>query len=71
MSGYGLFVHRDEGLTFIRSYSTAIEAHQARLEYVAAAKRKGFKARRGVKVTFLRAKGVRLEVWVDRVEYPN
>ncbi len=72
MSGYGLFVHRDEGLTFINGpYSTALEAHRARLEYVAAAKCNGFRARRGYKVTFLRAKGVRLEVWVDRVEYPN
>ena len=69
---FGLFVHRDEGLTFIDGpYSTALEAHQARIEYVAAAKRNGFKARRGVKVTFLRAKGVRLEVWVDRVTFPN
>lgn len=65
---YGLFVHREEGLTFFEKYPTAIEAHQARLEYVAAAKRNGFRARRGIKATFLRKHGVKLEVWVDRVE---
>jgi len=68
---YAMFVHRDEGVTVSEVYSTALEAHQARIEYVQAAKRNGFKARRGVKVTFLRARGVRLEVWVDRVTFPN
>lgn len=69
---YAVYVHRDEGLTVMNGpYASAIEAHQARMEYVAAAKRNGFKARRGVKVTFLKAKGVRLEVWVDRVENLN
>lgn len=66
---FGLYVHRDEGLTFIQGpYPTALAAHQARLEYVAAAKRNGFRARRGIKATFLRKHGVKLEVWVDRVE---
>jgi hypothetical protein len=69
---FGLFIHRDEGLTVINGpYATAIEAHQARMEYVAAAKRNGFRARRYCKVTFLRARGVRLEVWVERVERLN
>jgi hypothetical protein len=69
---YGLFVHRHEGLTFINGpYATALEAHQARIEYVVAAKRNGFKARRGVVATFLKCKGVRLEVWVERIERLN
>jgi hypothetical protein len=69
---FGLFVRRDDAMTFINGpYATAIEAHQARIEYVAAAKRNGFRARRYCKVTFLRARGVRLEVWVDRVERTN
>jgi uncharacterized protein YqgV (UPF0045/DUF77 family) len=69
---YALYVHRDEGLTFMTGpYATAIEAHQARMEYVQAAKRNGFKARRGRVATFLRAKGVKFEVWVERVENAN
>jgi hypothetical protein len=68
---FGLFVRRDDAMTFIKDYPTAIEAHQARMEYVAAAKRNGLRARRYCKVTVLRARGVRLEVWVDRVERTN
>ena len=69
MTNYGLFVHREQGLTFIQSYETPIEAYQARLAYVDAAVRRGFKARRGIKAVFLKhPAGVRLEVWVGRVE---
>jgi hypothetical protein len=69
MGQYGLFVHRHEGLTFVDGpYSTQQEAYWARAEYVAAAKRNGFRARRGLVATFLRCKGVKLEVWVERLE---
>lgn len=65
---FGLYVHRKEGLTFIQGpYPTAQEAYIARAEYIMAAQRNGFKARRGRVATFLRCKGVRLEVWVERV----
>jgi hypothetical protein len=73
---FGLFIQREDGsapspYTCYTRYATALEAYRARMEYVAAAKRNGFRARRYCKVTFLRARGVRLEVWVDRVERPN
>lgn len=65
---FALYVHRREGLTVMQGpYTTAQEAYWARAEYVQAAIRNGFKVRRGQVATFLRCKGVRLEVWVERV----
>lgn len=66
---YGLYVHRDEGMTVMQGpYPTAQEAYMARAEYIMAAQRNGFKVRRGRVAAFLKARGVKLEVWVDRVE---
>jgi hypothetical protein len=65
---FGLFVKRHEGLTFIQGpYSTQQEAYWARAEYIQAAQRNGFRARRGLVATFLKCRGVKLEVWVERL----
>jgi len=66
---FGLFIHRRDGVTIMEGpYSTAAEAYMARAEYLQAARRNGFVERRGRVATFLKAKGVNLEVWVERCE---
>lgn len=69
---FGLFEERIGGVArVIGTYPTRLEAVMARTEYLRTRREEGFTVHgRGV-TTFLRGGRVKLEVWIERVEYPN
>lgn len=67
---FSVMVHRLGGVTVpMGPYPTHLEAVQARAEFVNGKREAGWKiAARGI-TTFLRGGSVKLEVWIERVNY--